>query len=91
MNHDEIAQKVKDILAKKLNLDAATITGESRLAEDLGVDSFGAVELRFEIEEAFDLKISDSDIGNVRKVDDIVAYLVEWIGKAAKPSDTASA
>jgi len=78
---DEIDLKVRKILSEKLNVGIETITGDSRLAEDLGVDSFGAVELMFEIEEAFQLKIPDSDIEQVRSVKDIVAYLDGFLNK----------
>ena len=83
MTNQEIDLKVRTILAQKLNVGLDTIKADSRLAEDLGVDSFGAVELMFEIEEAFQLKIPDSDIEHVRSVKDIVAYLDGWINKPA--------
>jgi acyl carrier protein len=81
MTNQDIEQKVREILAAKLGIGADTIRPDSRLAEDLGVDSFGAVELMFEIEEAFGLKIPDSEIGHVRSVDDIVAYLSGWLSR----------
>ena len=59
MSNQEIEQKVKQILSKKLDVELDKITPETRLAEDLGLDSFGAVELMFELEEAFALKIPD--------------------------------
>jgi acyl carrier protein len=81
MTDQEIEQKVKELLAKKFDIDIGKITSESRLAQDLGVDSFGAVELMFELEEAFGLKIADSDIDGIRSVHDIVAYLSAWMKK----------
>jgi len=84
MTDQEIEQKVKQILSKKFLVEMDKITPETRLAEDLGLDSFGAVELMFELEEAFDLKIPDSDIEHVRKVKDIHAYLVTWLGKKSQ-------
>lgn len=90
MNRSEIEQKVKAILAKKLNLEPSKIESTSRLGEDLGVDSFGAVEIMFEVEEAFQLKIPDSDIEQVRTVNDIVTYLAHWIEKAAGGSTASS-
>jgi acyl carrier protein len=81
----EIERKVKEILAGKLDRKPDEIRGDSRLAEDLGVDSFGTVEIMFEIEEAFALQIPDSDIEPVRTVDDIVAYLQGWLEKHPKP------
>ncbi len=84
MNRQEIEAKVRDVLAKKLGIEPGNISGDSRLAEDLGIDSFGAVELMFEIEEAFGLKIPDSDIMGVRSVNDIVGYLEGWLDEQSK-------
>ncbi len=78
MNTEEVDQKVREVLAKNLNVDINQIQSDTRLAEDLGVDSFGGVELMFEIEEAFGLKIPDSEIEQVRTVKDIVSYIVTW-------------
>jgi acyl carrier protein len=85
MPHSEVERKVKEILARKLDRKLEDIHGHSRLTEDLGVDSFGTVELMFEIEEAFSLEIADSDLETVRTVDDIVTYLQHWLDTHAKP------
>ncbi len=88
MNQDAVAQTVKELLAKKMSIDVGQIKGETRLTEDLGLDSFGGVEVMFEIEEAFDLKIPDSDIEQVRTVNDIVNYIVEWKNKNQGTTET---
>ena len=85
MTQDITADKVIGILAKKLDVDRTTIQLNTRLADDLGVDSFGAVELMFEIEEAFGLKLPDSEIEHIRTVGDIVDYIRQWSEKNAKP------
>ena len=77
----EIELKVKEIISKKFGVPLDTINAETRLVEDLKIDSFGAVELMFELEEMFGLSISDSDIQRVRTVKDIVGYLSEWLAK----------
>jgi acyl carrier protein len=81
MTNQEIEQKVKELLSKKFDIEIAKIKSDSRLAQDLGVDSFGAVELMFELEETFGLKIADSDIDGIRSVNDIVVYLAAWLEK----------
>jgi acyl carrier protein len=89
MKPSEIELQVKEIISKKFGVPLDAITSETRLVEDLKVDSFGAVELMFELEEAFGLSISDSDIQRVRSVKDIGLYLAEWLEKKEKerPSD----
>jgi acyl carrier protein len=79
----EIEQKVREIISKKFGIAPERIEADTRLVEDLQVDSFGAVELMFELEEAFGLSIPDGDIQRVRSVKDIVQYLAEWLEKKA--------
>jgi acyl carrier protein len=84
MPNPDIESKIKELLARKLDRKVEDIRGDSRLAEDLGVDSFGTVELMFEIEEAFGLQIPDTDIEPVRTVNDIVVYLQGYMDQQAK-------
>jgi acyl carrier protein len=83
MNDESVEQKIRELVSKKLNVDVSRIQGDTRLEEDLGLDSFGGVELMFEIEEAFNLKIPDSDLQHVRTVHDIATYIISWKEKAA--------
>ena len=55
ITYPEVEAMVKDILAKQLSMDAQKIAPDLRLVEDLGLDSFGSVEVAFELEEKFDL------------------------------------
>ena len=48
------------IIADQAKLDVAAIRAESTL-KDLGVASLDAIEVIFEIEEKFDVTLSDSD------------------------------
>ena len=75
MTYSEIETAVKDILAKHLTMDVQKITLESRLVEELGLDSFGSVEVAFELEEKFDLKIPDSALYEAKTVKHIVDYI----------------
>jgi acyl carrier protein len=84
MANPDIESKIKELLARKLDRKVEDIRGDSRLAEDLGVDSFGTVELMFEIEEAFGLQIPDTDIEPVRTVNDIVVYLQGYLDQQPK-------
>ncbi len=75
MTYGEIESTIKEILAKQLSMEAGRISLESRLVEDLGVDSFGSVEIAFELEEKFDLKIPDADLYEAKTVKNIVDYI----------------
>jgi len=75
MTYTEVEASVKEIIAKQLTMDAAKINLDSRLVEDLGLDSFGSVEIAFELEEKFDLKIPDAALYEAKTVKNIVDYI----------------
>lgn len=70
-----IFEKIKEIIAEELNVDAAEITMETRLAEDLGADSLDAVELIMAIEDEFGVEVDDESAQSIRSVGDIVRLL----------------
>ena len=76
MDKEEILKKVKEVLKDKLNIDSSKIQPESSLIEDLGVDSFDTIEIIFGLEEAFDISISENELANIKKVEDMVHYLI---------------
>jgi acyl carrier protein len=54
---DDVAADVIAIIAKRLPAEKHDLGMTDRL-EDLGIDSFGAVEMIFDLEEKFDVQIS---------------------------------
>ncbi|MEI7998970.1 MAG: acyl carrier protein [Candidatus Omnitrophota bacterium] len=74
-----VEQTVKEILASQLNVDINTIKNDSRMAEDLNLDSFGAVELVFALEEKFVIKISDQSVYTAKTVQDIIDYVASVV------------
>jgi len=67
--------KVKEIIVKQLNVDAAKVTPEASFVEDLGADSLDTVELVMAFEEEFGIEIPDEDAEKIAKVKDAVAYI----------------
>lgn len=76
MDKKKIEQKVKEILADRLDTDIAKIKLNSHIRNDLGMDSFEAVEFIFYIKENFSINIPDGDMRKIEKVEDIVNYLI---------------
>ena len=56
---------------------AVNMIAESKLKDDLGLDSLDAMELNMALEEKFDLTISDEELINFITVQDIVKYIDE--------------
>ncbi len=68
-------EQVKDALVESLNIDGEEITPESRLKEDLEIDSLAAVELSLDLETEFDVEISDEELAALVTVEDIVKLI----------------
>lgn len=67
--------RVKKIIVDRLGVDEAEVTPEASFKEDLGADSLDVVELVMELEDEFNLEISDEDAEKVTTVGEVVAYI----------------
>lgn len=71
----DIFERVKKIVVDRLGVDEAEVTTEASFKDDLGADSLDVVELVMELEEEFDLEISDEDAEKVTTVGEVVKYI----------------
>ena len=67
--------KVKEIIAKELEVDVKQLTNEAKFIEDLGADSLDIVELVMALEEEFGIDIPDEDADKLKTVGDAMNYL----------------
>lgn len=63
------------ILCDQLPLNAADITMESRIKDDLGADSLDVLQLLMTLEEEKGITIPDDVLPNLKTVGDIVGYI----------------
>ena len=64
--------KIKEMVAENLGVDAATITEESSFKDDLGADLF---ELVMALEEEFGIEIPTEDLEQIATVGDVIKYI----------------
>ena len=67
--------KVKEIVADELSVDAGIVTPQARFVEDLGADSLDVVELVMRFEEEFEIEIPDEDAEKITTVGEVVSYI----------------
>ena len=68
-------ENVKNMIAKQLKADPATITPETRLIEDLKADSANILVMIMDLEDKFDIMVEDDQIMKMKTVGDVVAYI----------------
>ncbi len=67
-------EKIRDIIAEKMDLDPSEITEESSF-ESMQIDSLDMVEIVMDLEEAFDISIETNE--GLKTVGDLVNYIKE--------------
>lgn len=70
-----VFDKVRDMIVELLQVDAASVTPESRLVEDLKADSANVMVMILELEDKFGIEVEDEVILNLKTVGDVVSYI----------------
>ena len=68
-------EKVKELLAKQLRLDVASIDDDANILDDLGADSLEIVEMLMTLESEFGITVPDEDVMGLKTVRLVAEYL----------------
>ena len=72
---DELYEKMKKLIADKLEIDAGKITLDATFKQDLGADSLDTYELVYAIEEQMGITIPDDKANEFETVKDAYDYI----------------
>ncbi|MEM7403007.1 MAG: acyl carrier protein [Myxococcota bacterium] len=72
---ENIAQKVKQIVADQLGILPEKIDLGAKFTDDLEMDSLDVVEMVLAFEEKFQVKIPDDEVKNIVTVGEAIAYI----------------
>lgn len=70
-----ILERVSKVIVDRLGVDQSEVKLEASFRDDLGADSLDVVELVMELEDAFDMEISDEDAEKISTVGDAINYI----------------
>lgn len=72
---DELLDKLKKLIADKLEVEEDKITPEASFRQDLGADSLDLYELVYAIEEELGIQIPDEQTNEFETVQDALNFL----------------
>src|SRR5580704_8661897 len=88
VTREEVFNRVCGALNELFELDARTITLETKLVEDLGLDSIDAIDLAARLEELTQKRLAEENLRSLRTVGDVVTLIV---GMVSDPSEASGA
>ena len=68
-------EKMKEIIAGQLNVEADAIKAESNFKDDLNADSLDLFELVMDLEDEYSVEIPAEDLEKLATVQDVMDYL----------------
>lgn len=74
-------ERFVDIICNYVEVEAADVQMESRFIEDLGFTSFDFMTMLGDLEDEFDIEIDQTEVANVRTVEDALEYMESIGGK----------
>lgn len=70
-------EKICEMLADKFDVDASTLTRDTKIKEDLQADSLDIVELMMDLEEECGVTIPDEEATKMVTIGDLMKYIEE--------------
>ena len=70
-----VLERVTKVIVDRLGVDESEVKLEASFRDDLGADSLDVVELVMELEDEFDVELSDEDAENISTVGNAVSYI----------------
>lgn len=68
-------ERIKELTAENLGVDAANITNETSFKDDLGADSLDLFELIMALEEEYDVEIPTEELEKIATIADVIQYI----------------
>ena len=72
---DVIDDKIKEIIAEKLDISLTQVTAGAKFIDDLGADSLDVVELIMTLEDEFDIEITDEQAEKIVTVGNAIDFM----------------
>lgn len=70
-----IFEKIKEIIVENLGVEPEEVELEASFMDDLGADSLDLFEFVMELEDEFDMEISNEDVETILTVEDAINYI----------------
>ena len=85
----EIAERIIEIISEQLDVPKEECVPTANFREDFKTDSLELVELVMTMENEFDVNIPDTDLAQIRTIEDVMTYVQKKLEEASEVSEAA--
>jgi acyl carrier protein len=79
MSKSEIVNNLEEIMCNYVDLTKVDLSYDSSLTNDIGLDSFSLISIVTEIEDRFNIRISNDDLFSFATFHDVINYISQKI------------
>lgn len=69
------------MIADRFNVPVSAVSGKTNFQQDLSLDSIDSLELIMELEDIYDISISDADAAKLKTVNDVINLIDQKTAK----------
>lgn len=80
MEHRQQAALIS-MIADRFNVPVSAVSGKTNFQQDLNLDSIDSLELIMELEDIYDISVSDADAAKLRTVNDVINLIDQKTAK----------
>ena len=90
VTREEVFDRICSAISELFEIDASTITLQTKLVEDLGLDSIDAIDLAARLEELTQKRLAEESLRSLRTVEDVVSLIVTMLAEPGEPATGAA-
>ena len=72
-------ETLREVICRYVEIDPATLTEETNIRSELGLNSLELINIAVAIEDEFDVEIPDREVGNIETLGDAIKVIEKYI------------
>ena len=72
-------ETLREVICRFVEIDLATLTEETNIRSELGLNSLELINIAVAIEDEFDVEIPDREVGNIETLGDAIKVIEKYI------------
>ena len=72
-------ETLRDVICNYVDIDRNTLTEDTNIRSELGLNSLELINIAVAIEDEFDVEIPDREVGNIETLGDAIKFIEKYM------------